>query len=401
MNNGNIKYLKLGDIARTITKGTTPTTYGFPFTTKGINFYKVENLSDGIINRNSNLSYISEEANNSLERSKLQENDILFSIAGTIGEIAIVKDTDLPGNVNQALAIIRDYDRSVLPNYLFYVLKSTVVRKTIQKARGVALYNISLEDMKEMIIPVPSIEDQINIYSILMKADTLIKRRKETLLFADELLQSIFLEMFGDPVVNSHRYKDCLIGDYAKLVSSGSTPLGGERVYTKEGILFFRSQNVLMNEFDISDIAYISKDMHSNMKRTWLKNGDILLNITGASIGRVNVYRGEDEKANVNQHVCIIRLDENEIIPEFLAYFIANDNYQNRILSQNAGATRQAFNFEHIKAFKIFKPPIERQKTFCNIYRKMLMQKEKNKAFLTESENLFGSIMQMAFKEHI
>ena len=139
MNNGNIKYLKLGDIARTITKGTTPTTYGFPFTTKGINFYKVENLSDGIINRNSNLSYISEEANNSLERSKLQENDILFSIAGTIGEIAIVKDTDLPGNVNQALAIIR-LKNDVEPKYVLNYLRSAYIKNQIENMSRWLMY---------------------------------------------------------------------------------------------------------------------------------------------------------------------------------------------------------------------------------------------------------------------
>ena len=89
-----------------ITKGATPTSYGFNYVDKGINFIKVENIAKANIRSNS-LQHITMEAHEFLKRSQLQEKDILFSIAGTIGRSAIVRKHHLPANTNQALAIIR------------------------------------------------------------------------------------------------------------------------------------------------------------------------------------------------------------------------------------------------------------------------------------------------------
>ncbi|MHB8854055.1 MAG: restriction endonuclease subunit S [Ignavibacteriaceae bacterium] len=258
-------------------------------------------------------------------------------------------------------------------------------------------YSRHFKFLKEIKIPKFDLDYQIKCRNILNKADSIRKKRQQSIRLADEFLRSTFLDIFGDPVSNPYKFEECSIGDYSSLVSSGSTPLGGERVYSNEGIIFFRSQNVLMNEFDLSNVAYINNNIHNNMKRTWLKNGDVLFNITGASIGRVNVYRGKNDLANVNQHVCIIRLVDKALIPEFLSFFISFNNYQQKILSQNAGATRQAFNFEQIKSFKIFKPSIELQNKFYNIYRKLAFIRGENKSYLIESENLFNSLIQHAF----
>ena len=98
--------------------------------------------------------------------------------------------------------------------------------------------------------------------------------------------------------------KEDHLGKYTELISSGSTPKGGSYNYLDQGeILFIRSQNVLMNKFSDHDALYIPLNIHEKMKRTWVKNRDVLLNITGASIGRTTVYMGEEIKANVNQHV--------------------------------------------------------------------------------------------------
>ena len=102
-----MKKIRLRDVADVITKGTTPTSIGYEFVNKGINFIKVESITeDGAFIENK-FAYITDECNKKLSRSQLQENDILFSIAGAIGRVAIVDKNILPANTNQALAIIR------------------------------------------------------------------------------------------------------------------------------------------------------------------------------------------------------------------------------------------------------------------------------------------------------
>lgn len=185
------------------------------------------------------------------------------------------------------------------------------------------------------------------------------------------------------------------LGNYTELISSGSTPKGGSDNYLDQGeILFIRSQNVLMNKFSDHDALYIPLNIHEKMKRTWVKNRDVLLNITGASIGRTTVYIGEDDKANVNQHVCIIRLkDFKTIDPFYLSYFLSSTSFQRHIMKINAGATRQALNFSQIGKFKIPILPIQTQKKIVEI----LKNAEKLKKWRNESDELTDSLLNSLF----
>src|ERR1700685_1401292 len=106
---------ELASFATLITKGTTPTTFGFQYQPKGISFVRIENLSDGRINRSTITTFINKEADEVLKRSRLQVGDLLFSIAGTIGRTALVAGEDLPANTNQALAIIRGTEAVIIP----------------------------------------------------------------------------------------------------------------------------------------------------------------------------------------------------------------------------------------------------------------------------------------------
>src|SRR5690554_3848867 len=125
--------IKLERICSRITKGGTPTTYGYAFQKEGINFIKVENLNKGAVDLRSISDFISQEAHDFQKKSQLQEGDLLFSIAGTIGETCIVKKEVLPANTNQALAIIQGFDRVLLPNFLKFQLDSFVARKVTSK----------------------------------------------------------------------------------------------------------------------------------------------------------------------------------------------------------------------------------------------------------------------------
>ena len=170
---------RLGKLLLSVTKGATPTTYGFSFQDKGINFLKVENVKNGIVVKDSIKTFISEEANIFQKRSQLEEGDILFSIAGTIGETCIIKKEYLPANTNQAFAILRGGKIVFELGFLKLLLNSLVLKKAKSLARGGAMNNISLEDIKKMIVLIPPIEEQKRIVSKVEKLQSIIKDLKE------------------------------------------------------------------------------------------------------------------------------------------------------------------------------------------------------------------------------
>ena len=146
---------KLIKIAELITKGSTPTTYGFDYLDEGVSFVKVENVKNGRINHSSICQYISFEAHEFQKRSQLQKNDVLFSIAGTIGRTCIVYDCDLPANTNQAFAIIRGFEKYILPEYLEYYLKWYLIQKTNLQGHGAGMLNVTLSDLKNLKVNYP------------------------------------------------------------------------------------------------------------------------------------------------------------------------------------------------------------------------------------------------------
>ena len=150
------------------------------------------------------------------------------------------------------------------------------------------------------------------------------------------------------------------IGELAIKVGSGVTPKGGETVYKKEGHPFVRSQNVGLGGLLLEDIAYIDDTTHIRQKNTELQIDDVLLNITGASIGRSAVVNEQIAGGNVNQHVCIIRTKDNLVSP-FLCNFLLSNYGQKQIDSFQAGGNRQGLNFEQIKSIRIGIPCVKEQ----------------------------------------
>ena len=251
--------LRLGDIATVITKGTTPTSIGFAFQNKGISFIKIESIDE-----NGNLicekfDHISNECHEKLKRSQLQENDILFSIAGAIGRTAIVTKDILPANTNQALAIIRIPQGIINYSFLLYILQSSVVLEQAEKKKqGVAQLNLSLKDIGDFIIPDIPLEEQQCIVDILDKVSNLISLRKQQISKLDELVKSRFIELFGDPVACKNKRKVSEIGK----VFTGNTPSMKEPSYYESNDIPFIKPSDL-NESGVTSIdgveAYISE----------------------------------------------------------------------------------------------------------------------------------------------
>ena len=186
---------RLGNLLILVTKGATPTTYGFDFQEKGINFLKVENVKNGIVMLDTIKTFISEEANIFQKRSQLKENDILFSIAGTIGETCIIKKEYLPANTNQAFAILRGGNIVFELGFLKLLLNSLVLKKASILARGGAMNNISLEDIKKMFVLILPLAEQQRIVERVEKlmriCDMLEEKIVESERVSEKLLESL------------------------------------------------------------------------------------------------------------------------------------------------------------------------------------------------------------------
>ncbi|WP_052438041.1 restriction endonuclease subunit S [Vibrio campbellii] len=153
------------------------------------------------------------------------------------------------------------------------------------------------------------------------------------------------------------------LGEHTVKVGSGVTPKGGSKAYVDSGIPLIRSQNVLFGKFKLDDVAFITEQQHDKMKGSKLQPRDVLLNITGASIGRCAVLPEDFDEGNVNQHVCIIRTSES-IDPDFCGWFLNSNLGQKQIWNLQAGGNREGLNFQQIRSFKIPVFSIEEQ---CSI----------------------------------
>ncbi|HBG1802260.1 TPA: restriction endonuclease subunit S [Clostridioides difficile] len=210
--------------------------------------------------------------------------------------------------------------------------------------------------------------------------------------------------MFGNPVNNPRGWEFKRLNDISTEILSGTTPKGGSQVYIEKGIIFLRSQNVWKNKLVLDDVAYIDEETHNSMKKSSLKNRDILITKTGrintenSSLGRAAMFLGEDDSANINGHVYLIRLKKN-IINEFVLFILTIDVYREYIRSVCVGGIdKRQINKEHLEEFPIILPPVELQNEFVGFIKEVDKLKLKIEDSLKELESNFNSLMQKAFK---
>lgn len=187
-----------------------------------------------------------------------------------------------------------------------------------------------------------------------------------------------------------------LLGEKTIKIGSGITPKGGDKIYTKVGRPFVRSQNVGWGYLILDDISYIDEKTHSTFSSTEIMYSDVLLNITGASIGRSALADLRIIGGNVNQHVCIIRT-KKELFPLFLNQYLLSNYGQNQIDSFQAGGNRQGLNFAQIRSLSIPFPPSlpEQQKiaaTLSSLDDLITAQSEKIKALQAHKKSLMQQL---------
>lgn len=285
--------------------------------------------------------------------------------------------------------------------YLKYILNHPIHKNYYKMFAGGGLQlNVGKNEVLSIKIPIPPLETQIKIAQILHDAVALRNKTKQLIKEYDVLAQSIFLDMFGDPVINPKGWPINQLKKLTSKIGSGSTPKGGKESYYSEGISLIRSLNIHDNFFKMKDLAFIDDDQAKRLKNVTLEKNDVLLNITGASVARCTIVPENLLPARVNQHVSILRPKSTILNSVFLLHLLISPNSKSKLLgvSSEGGATREAITKVQLESFEIILPTIELQNQFAEKITLIEQQKELAKQELKESEDLFNCLLQKAFK---
>ncbi|WP_294314990.1 restriction endonuclease subunit S [uncultured Chryseobacterium sp.] len=389
-----MKFVKLGSVCK-LRNG-----YAFKssaFVEIGVPIIRISNINDNLVTPEKAVRIAYEKI---FDNYKIIRGDILIAMSGaTTGKFGIYNSDEIAYQ-NQRVGCFQILDDDLLNRtYLLQVLK--VVKPIIEKkANGGAQPNISANAIEDIIIPLPSIKDQIRIADILTKSETLMNQRKESILMLDILLKSTFLDMFGDPVKNEKGWDKETLKSCTTKIGSGSTPRGGKEAYLDEGISLIRSLNIYDNYFSYKNLAFINDEQAYTLKNVTVEKNDVLFNITGASVCRCTVVPNDVLPARVNQHVSIIRPIESKLNSAFLSNLLVSDNVKIQLLGIGSagGAIMQAITKEQLEKFKIPVPPIDLQNRFANLAENVEKVKMEYQNSLIELENLYGVLSQKAFK---
>jgi len=366
--------VKLSDIGKTYSGLSNKSAKDFGYGKDYIPYLNIYNNSKVNINFFEKVNIKKRENQN-----KVKYGDIFFTTSSEtpdeVGMSSVLLDEVNEVYLNSFCFGFRLNDFNTLrPEFARYYFRGMGFRKQMNYlAQGSTRYNLSKVALLKYKAILPTIPEQSKIAEILTTIDDAIEQTEKIIEKYKRIKQGLLQDLLTKGIDENgnirseatHKFKDSPLGripvewevvnvnDIAIHVGSGSTPRGGQSVYLKEGILFIRSQNVSFDGLLLDDVAYIDDETHKRMKRSIVKNGDVLLNITGASLGRVCVYK-ELNEANVNQHVCIIRVkDKNEYNSDFLNAYLASYYGQCQIEKLIAGGNREGLNFSHIRTIKV------------------------------------------------
>ena len=272
---------------------------------------------------------------------------------------------------NQRIGKIKILVENVDKIFLYFLLLSNPYLKSIkEQATGSTVRHTSNKSIYSTSLAIPPLPEQRAIATTLSDVDALIaaldkfiakQRHLKTATMQQLLTGKKRLPGFGEEKgykqtevgMIPEDWEVATLGDFTDKVGSGITPTGGSRVYKDSGRPFIRSQNVGWGFLQLDDLAHIDEETHQSFAASEIREEDVLLNITGASIGRSCLADKRIAKGNVNQHVCIIRTDHNRLNSRFLGLFLLSEDGQKQIDSFQAGGNREGLNFGQIRSFQI------------------------------------------------
>lgn len=355
-------------------------------TASGVRLIQTGNVGIGEY-KEQGYRYISEESFRKLNCTEVKPGDILICrLAEPVGRACLAPDLGLKMITSVDVCILKP-NEEFDSRFIKYFLSTKEYLEWLQAlSRGSTRDRISRSMLGNIEFIAPPLSEQRTIATYLdhqtAKIDALIAKKERLLDLLAEQRAALISQAVTKGLPPSPRgrgdggevkMKDSGVAwlgqvpshwEVKKLkhvvtkIGSGKTPRGGSEVYSKEGVIFIRSQNVHFDGLHLDDVVYVNDEIDEEMRSTRVQPNDVLLNITGASLGRATVAPESLPPANVNQHVSIIRPGAGKIIPKFLNAIIGSQVIQAQIFSTENGAAREGLPYSKI-ANLVFAMPIE------------------------------------------
>ena len=355
--------VKLGDVAREY-KSTVKDAVGLPNV-------GLEHLIPGEIE----LTQWSEDSENTFTKG-FKKGQVLFGRRRAYLKKAAVAPFN--GICSGDITVIEAIPEKILPELLPFVIQNDCLFDyAVEKSAGSLSPRVKWEHLKNYEFELPEIGQQKELVELLWAMTRTKKAYQNLLRQTDEFVKSQFIEMFG-----AEEYPICKLADECVVITKGTTPTTIGYNFTNEGVNFVKIENITGDGHIIKDgMMYISEDCHEAMKRSQLKEGDILFSIAGA-IGRSAVVSGEVLPANINQALAIVRLkDDAPFTRGFLMATLQSGYVEKQYMALKRGVAQLNLSLKDVGAFNIPIPPKEKQ----DEYVQMAERSEESKNELTQA----------------
>ncbi len=367
---------------------------GFPLVTS-------KNLRNGIIDM-SNINYISEQDYRKInERSKVDVGDVLFAMIGTIGNPVLV--TEEPNYAIKNMALFK-VPKNQCGKFLFYFLSSkATLDKMKMDVRGGTQRFVSLNYLRNFYINLPKIEEQEKIVAELDLISSIIEKKKAQLKEYDQLAQSIFYSMFGDPITNEKGWEyvklNTLINESIILYHldgnhGGDYPRSDE--FVNEGVPYIGANCIRDGLIDFSMAKYLPLDRANKLRKGLAKNGDVLF-AHNATVGPVAYLKTNEPLVVLSTSLTAYRCDENKLIPLFLKAYMQSSWFESQYKVSMKQTTRNQIPITQQKKMNFILPPLSLQQEFAEKVEAIEKQKALVQQSIAETQTLFDSRMDHWF----
>ncbi len=384
--------VKLGDIAE-IKSGGTPSRAKSEYWDNGsIPWVKIRDITGEYLNNTSEKITLCGLENSSAKI--FEKGTILYTIFATLGECTIL---NIDASTNQAIAGIKVNEDRINKKFLYFFLKS-LKEKIALLGRGVAQNNINLSILKNLHIPLPTLEKQKEIADELDKITNLIEMRKKQIEKLDLLVKSKFIEMFGDPKLNPMKWEKVRLDTLFKVTSS-------KRIYQEQlrnsGVPFYKVNDLLskINKRNMSIKNYISEELYEKYKgmKAVPKKNDVLVTTRG-TLGESYIVMDNDKFYFQDGMISWLININNSISNVYFIELFKKWDVKNQIHSNSSGATVEYLSIKNLKELEILLPPINLQNQFADYVEKVESTKENLQKSLEQLEILYKQRMQHNFE---
>ena len=280
-------------------------------------------------------------------------------------------------------------------DYLFYFLRTPdIVNLATSRCSGANLPRLGPKQLASFQIPLPPLPEQKRIAGILDAADALRAKRREALAQLDTLLQSTFLDMFGDPLTNPMGWEKPPLEDLCEKVIDcpHSTPR-----WSGSGVICLRTSNLGKGEWNWADTRFvIEEDYTERTRRSEILPNDIILSREG-TVG-VLALVDEGMRLCMGQRLVQLRVNNSQLDPRFLLNLLLHDLAPERLSRLIAGSTSKHLNVKELRKLPVLLPPLDLQRRFAVIVASVEQQKASQRAHLAELDTLFASLQSRAFR---